>query len=93
MVNPGETLDKRWQVQNNGACNWGFGYTLRVVTGPDLGAAPEQALFPARAGTDAVIQILYTAPTEPGIYRSAWQAFDSTGRAFGDPIFIEVVVP
>ncbi|NUM45641.1 MAG: hypothetical protein HUU38_13125 [Anaerolineales bacterium] len=92
-VNPGETLDKRWQVENAGTCNWESGYTLRLITGPDLGAPPEQALYPARAGTEAALRILYTAPTESGIYRSAWQAFDPSGQAFGDPVFIEIVVP
>ncbi|HNB52989.1 MAG TPA: NBR1-Ig-like domain-containing protein, partial [Anaerolineales bacterium] len=92
-VNPGETLDKRWQVKNDGTCNWESDYTLRLITGPDMGANPEQALYPARAGTEATLRILYTAPAESGIYRSAWQAFDPSGQAFGDPIFIEIVVP
>jgi hypothetical protein len=93
VVNPDETLDKRWQVENGGTCNWEAGYTLRLITGPDMDAAPEQALYPARAGSVAVIQIVYVAPAESGIYRSAWQAFDPAGQAFGDPIFIEIVVP
>jgi hypothetical protein len=92
-VNPGETLDKRWLVKNDGTCNWEAGYTLRLITGPDMGAAPEQPLYPARADTEATLRLLYTAPAESGIYRSAWQAFDPSGQAFGDPIFIEIVVP
>ncbi len=93
VVNPGETLDKRWQVTNEGTCNWGAGYTLRLITGPDMGAEPEQALYPARAGTETTIRVIYIAPAESGTYRSAWQAFDPGGQAFGDPVFIEIVVP
>ncbi|HLF88119.1 MAG TPA: NBR1-Ig-like domain-containing protein [Anaerolineales bacterium] len=93
FVNPGESLDKRWQVENNGTCNWEEDYTLRVIAGPDMGATPEQPLYPARAGSEAVIRIIYIAPTESGIYRSAWQAFDPDGQPFGDPIFIEIIVP
>jgi len=93
VVNSGETLDKRWQVENNGTCNWEAGYTLRLITGPDMDATPEQALYPARAGTETTIRVIYTAPSESGIYRSAWQAYDPEGEAFGDPIFIEIVVP
>ncbi|MCB9136327.1 MAG: hypothetical protein H6636_12930 [Anaerolineales bacterium] len=92
-VTPGEILDKRWQVKNDGTCNWESGYTLRLITGPDMGAKPEQALYPARADTETTLRILYTAPAESGIYRSAWQAYDPSGQAFGDPIFIEIVVP
>ena len=57
-----------------------------------MGAATEQALFPARAGSQATIQIIFTAPGEPGIYSTAWQAFDPNGEPFGDPVFMEVNV-
>ena len=89
---PEEQLDKRWQVENSGTCNWDSTYGLQLIAGPDLGAPQEQALFPARSGIEAMIRMLFTAPTEPGTYRSAWQAHDPQGRLFGDPFFIEIVV-
>jgi len=92
QVGPGSTLDKQWLVENNGTCNWDHSYRLRLIAGPDLGAPVEQALYPARSGTQAVIRIQFTAPAEPGTYRSAWQAYDPQGIPFGDPIFIEIVV-
>jgi hypothetical protein len=79
-------------VLNSGTCNWEASYAVRLVAGPDLGAPPEQSLFPARSGTEAVIHMIFTAPQEPGVYRSAWQAFSPTGEAFGDPFFIEIEV-
>jgi hypothetical protein len=85
-------LDKRWLVQNSGTCNWEASYAVKLVAGPDLGASLEQSLFPARSGTEAVIRLIFTAPEEPGTYRSAWQAFGPGGEAFGDPFFIEIVV-
>jgi hypothetical protein len=93
IVIPGDSLDKRWEVENTGTCNWEIGYTLRLITGSEMGAHPEHPLFPARAGSVATIRIIYTAPDASGIYRSAWQAYDSEGEVFGDPIFIEIVVP
>lgn len=57
-----------------------------------MGTPPEKALIPARSGNQAEIRIIFTAPTEPGSYRSAWQAQDPQGDLFGDPIFIEIVV-
>jgi hypothetical protein len=86
------TLDKRWEVENSGNCNWLETYRVRLIAGPDLGAQPEQALYPARSGTRATIRIVFKAPTEPGTYRSAWQAFDPQGEPFGDPFFIEIEV-
>ncbi len=92
LVSAGEVLDKRWFVENNGSCNWGKDYRLKLISGFDLGALPEQGLYPARSGTQAAIRIVFTAPAEPGVYRSAWQASNPAGQPFGDPIYIEVQV-
>jgi hypothetical protein len=58
-----------------------------------MGAASPQPLFPARAGAEAELRILFTAPDTPGIYRSAWQPVSPEGAFFGDSVFIEIVVP
>jgi hypothetical protein len=92
LVGPGEVLDKQWQVLNSGTCNWDASYRLELLSGPVLGANSEQALYPARSGTAAVIRILFTAPAEAGVYQSAWQAVDPAGDRFGDPIYIQIVV-
>lgn len=92
VVAPGNSLDKRWLVENNGSCNWDQQYSLTLLAGPDLGAPVEQALYPARSGTQATVRILFTAPEEPGNYRSAWQAQDSQGNLFGDPIYVDILV-
>jgi hypothetical protein len=92
QVTPGQPLDKRWRVQNSGTCNWDEHYRVKLIAGPDMGAPGEQALYPARGGTELVVRILFTAPNEPGKYRSAWQAYDPQGKPFGDPVFIEVNV-
>lgn len=92
LIAPESTLDKRWQVENSGDCNWGPAYRVRLIAGPELGAQKEQALYPARGGTQAVIRILFKAPTEAGTYRSAWQAINAQGEPFGDPFFIDIKV-
>jgi hypothetical protein len=92
VVLPGQTLDKRWQVENSGSCNWDTRYRLKLIAGPNLGAVIDQALYPARSNTQALIRITFTAPDESGVQRSAWQAHDPQGEPFGDPIFIEVAV-
>jgi len=92
QVTPGSVLEKQWQVKKTGTCNWDNNYTLRLTAGVDMGAASPQMLVPARGGSEAVIQIQFTAPVEQGRYRSAWQAYNPSGQPFGDPIFIEIVV-
>ena len=86
----GATIDKQWLVQNSGTCNWNSEYRLRHVGGAVLGAPEELALYPARSGTQATLQITFTAPFTDGDYESAWQAFDPASLAFGDLIYIRI---
>jgi hypothetical protein len=91
-VKPGQDLDKRWQVRNNGTCDWNDKYTLQLIAGDAMGSPTVQALYPARSGSEAIIRVQLKAPTDPKTYRSAWQAYDAAGDAFGDPIYIDIVV-
>jgi len=92
VVVTGSSLDKRWQVRNNGTCDWGAGYTLRPTSGEPLGVADDQPLPDTAAGSIAVIQIQLTAPDTAGNYRTSWRAYNSSGKPFGDPVYIDIVV-
>jgi len=92
FVTPGEKLDKRWRVENSGSCNWDDTTRVKLLNGPALDAPLEQALYPARSGAQAIIRMTFTAPLEPGVYRSAWQAVDPTGNPFGEIFFVEIGV-
>jgi hypothetical protein len=92
VVKPGAPLDKRWLVENSGSCNWDERYRLKFMSGAELSAPLDQALYPARSGSKATIRIVFTAPSEPGTYQSAWQAYNSQGKPFGEPVFIQVTV-
>ena len=92
FVTYGSTIDKQWLVENSGTCNWNASYRIRHLGGAELGAPEEIMLYPARAGTQATIQIIFTAPFTDGVYESAWQAYDPDGNPFGDPIYIRVTV-
>ena len=86
------TIDKQWLVKNNGTCDWDSAYHLKWIGGDPLGAAQEQILYPARAGTQVTLRITFTAPTVEGTFESAWKAYDPDGNAFGDPIYMKIVV-
>jgi hypothetical protein len=92
VVKPGEDLEKKWQVRNNGTCDWTDKYTLRIIAGDSLGSPDSQPLYPARSGSVAPIRMILKAPETPGGYRTAWQAFNAAGKAFGDVIYIDIVV-
>jgi hypothetical protein len=92
FITYGSNVDKQWLVQNSGTCNWNSSYRLRHLGGAGLGAAEEAMLYPARAGAQATIQIIFTAPYTDGVYESAWQAYDPDGNPFGQPIYIRITV-
>ena len=92
VVAPGDAIDKIWQVKNSGSCNWDVEYRLKFISGTEMGANVEQALYPARSSTQAAIQVRFIAPQELGRYRSTWQAENPDGDPFGDLIYIEIVV-
>jgi hypothetical protein len=92
IFSPGEKIDKRWLIQNQGTCNWDARYSLRFTGGQPMDAPAEQSLVPALAGSQAMVRILFTAPTQPGKYRSAWQAYTPDSKPFGDPFFVEIEV-
>ena len=93
IVTPGQAIEKQWRVENNGTCDWDGSYRLRLVDQfPALGAETELALFPARAGSQATLTINFVAPLEAGTYRTAWQAYNSEGLAFGDTVYMVIIV-
>jgi hypothetical protein len=92
FITYGASIDKQWLVENSGTCNWDSSYRLRHLGGAELGAPEEVMLYPARAGTQAILRIMFTAPFTDGVYESAWQAVDPSGNIFGDPIYIRITV-
>ncbi len=92
VLTPGESFEKQWLVENNGSCDWGSSYRLKYLDGAPMAATGESAIFPARTGSEATLSIQFTAPTEPGVYRSTWQAYDPLGQPFGDTLYVEIIV-
>jgi hypothetical protein len=94
-VAPGEQVDKRWSMRNTGTCDWGPGYRLSPLGTNALAEEGEVALYPARAGAEAIWRVTFAAPREEGEYLGQWQAVSPQGEAFGEAVFalIEVVGP
>lgn len=92
QVMAGDVLDKRWLIKNSGSCNWNEQYRIKLISGVDMGAPTEQALYPARSGSEVTLRIVFSAPQEPGYYQSAWQAFNPKDEPFGDPFYIDILV-
>ncbi len=88
----GQTIDKSWEVRNDGTCPWVQGYSLQLVDGIAMGAIDRQALPQTAPGATVVITIQFRAPQQPGTYRTAWKAHDQSGQPFGVQIYMEIIV-
>lgn len=89
---PNDSIDKQWLIKNDGTCDWDSTYKIKWVGGDPMNANTEQSLYPARAGTQATLRIIFIAPAIAGEYESAWQAVDPDGNFFGDLVFIKIEV-
>ncbi len=92
VVHPGESVDKRWLVQNSGSCNWDERYRLKSTANTGMNIPIELALYPARSGSPANIRIVFTAPSSSGTYQAEWQAYGPDGKPFGDRLTLRIAV-
>ena len=92
QLNPLKGFDKEWKVRNSGTCNWTDAYSVKLVSGPELGVEPTQPLVYTLNGAEAVISISFTAPIEPGRYTSTWRAVAPDGVPFGEWFSVEFIV-
>jgi hypothetical protein len=89
---PGQVFVKKWNVKNAGTCDWGPTYSLVLLSGDAMNSPTELALYPARAGANAILEIPLTAPQTPGRYSARWRARDPGGNLFGDFVSVQIEV-
>lgn len=90
---PGAPVEKSWELRNDGTCAWIQGYVVELQAGSiGLGAVPRHPLPPAQPGESVVLTIQFTAPSEPGNYRSLWKAHDFAGNPFGVGFYVDITV-
>ena len=88
----GSVFIKTWEIQNVGTCDWGDGYLLRFISGEQMTNADYFTIPRIGAGEKGKFSIEFTAPTEPGTYRSEWILFGADNRFFGPKLYVEFVV-
>lgn len=89
---PGDKLSKQWSVQNTGTCDWGPDYRLVPILPNPLSDSGPVALYPARAGTQAIWQVSIDVPNSEGEVIGRWQAQNPDGVAFGEQVYVVLEV-
>lgn len=92
IVEAGSTFLKEWEVQNIGSCTWGDGYVLRFISGEQMTDQDSVSVPAVPAGSKGKLSIQFTAPQEPGSYRSEWKLFGADNRFFGNTLFVDITV-
>ena len=81
---PGEEFVKTWLIYNDGRCEWNPGYAVQFVSGERMGFEDSFSLtnyVPPQEST--TLNLILTAPTNPGIHRSGWLLRSDQGELFG----------
>ena len=99
QIPAGEKFVKTWRLVNSGSCKWTRLYKLVFYSQNPLGAAYEHYL-PGEVlpGYAVDLSVEFTAPLQPGTYRSNWMLQAPDGTLFGlgmnadAPFYVSIVV-
>lgn len=81
---PGEKFVKTWTIKNSGTCTWTKDYALVVWQGELMGAtSPSPLQSEVLPNQNGEFAITFTAPANPGNYRSDWKIQNKRGEVFG----------
>lgn len=100
---PDEPFVKTWLIANTGSCTWNPGYSALFVSGsPMSNSTGNQDAFAftniVLPGESTAVNLILTAPANPGIHRSAWLLSSDQGELFGfgpnrdEPAWVEIEV-
>lgn len=91
-MTPGQDFVKTWMVRNTGSCTWGTGYTL--IHGYDelLEGVAEPLTTAVAPGEEIEVSVRFRAPSGVGEHRSYWRMQNASGSAFGEFLFVAIVV-
>jgi hypothetical protein len=92
-MTPAQVFTKSWLVENNGTCPWQRGYQVIMVGGLAMGGSPFPLATAVLPGGQIQVSIKMVAPTnQTGVVQGTWRMSDEKGAAFGDPLWVIIVV-
>jgi len=92
QMSPGKAFTKTWKVKNAGSCAWDAGFKFQNTGGEAMGATAFTLPAAVPAGQTYDISVPMTAPNKTGTLRGNWRMANATGQAFGDEVFVVIVV-
>ena len=92
QMTPGQDFVKTWKVRNTGSCTWGTGYTLIHGYDEKLEGIAEPLAGAVAPGEEVEVSVRFKAPANAGEHRSYWRMQNTSGSAFGEFLYVTIVV-
>ena len=93
VMTPGQEFLKTWKVRNTGDCTWGAGYTLIYGGYNDrMSGVPAALATTVIPNQEVDVSVQFKAPAKAGEYLSAWRMANPSGYAFGQFLFVKIIV-
>jgi hypothetical protein len=92
QMTPGQDFVKTWKVRNTGSCTWGTGYTIIHGYDEKLEGVAEPLAGAVAPGEEVEVSVRFKAPANAGEHRSYWRMQNASGSAFGEFLFVTIVV-
>jgi hypothetical protein len=92
QMTPGQDFVKTWKVRNTGSCTWGTGYTLIHGYDEKMEGISEPLAGAVAPGEEVEVSVRFKAPANTGEHRSYWRMQNAAGSAFGEFLFVTIVV-
>jgi len=91
-VGPGETFTKTWEFLNTGSCDWSSNYSIVFISGSDMDGSETEIDQRVSVGSHGDISVSLTAPDDTGKYTGYWSLANAGGTAFGEQVYVQIVV-
>jgi len=92
VLAPSESFTKTWEFQNTGTCDWDEDYLITFTSGTDMDGETTEIDQEVLTGSVGDISVSLIAPETEGTYIGYWSLTDSDGNAFGQAVYVMIVV-
>jgi len=92
QMTPGQDFVKTWLIRNTGSCTWDSGYRLIHGYDENMNGIPEPLTGTVAPREEVEVSVRFKAPTSTGEHSSYWRMQNAGGSAFGEFLFVTIVV-
>jgi Ig-like domain-containing protein len=93
VLNPGQSFNKTWRIQNTGGCTWS-NYSFVFTSGVQMNGPSSTAVSTTAPGQTVDVTVPLVAPQVGGTYQGFWQLENTQGVVVaGGPFWALISIP